>query len=192
MLFFMSAAANLENIKVLFLDADGVWFSGEETRGELPSGETLILKTRHFHDAQGLSFIRALGIRIVFVSGEGEPLQSIVEKINTLPSVLNGEWKAVEVFTDINKKGGKVEVIEAWLQKNGYVWEECAYIGDDRNDVEPMSRVGLAVCPSDARRTVKPLAHIVLHTAGGKGAVREFAEMLLDARGVDEKTLPPA
>lgn len=182
----------LKTAKVLLLDADGVWFTGDEIRGTLSSGESIVFKSRHFHDAQGLSFLRGIGMRVVFVSGEGEPLQSIVKKINELPSVRSGAWAPVEIFTGKLKLGDKVSTIEAWLTENGFTWSDCMYVGDDRNDVEPMKKVGLAVCPGDARRLVKPLAHLVLKAGGGKGAIRELAEMILDARGIDESTLPPA
>ena len=72
--------ALLKSFKGLILDADGVWFTGHEYRMTLPSGEVVIMKKRHFHDGQGLSFLRALGIKVVFATGEGEPLQSIVQK----------------------------------------------------------------------------------------------------------------
>ncbi len=182
----------LKTFKGLMLDADGVWFTGEEHRYVLPDGSVVIGKTRHFHDAQGLSFLRALGLRIVFATGEGQPLNSIVEKINDIPSARSGDWHPVEIFTGEIKKGGKVASLEAWLAKYGLTWEECVYIGDDRTDLEAMKKAGLKVVPGNARRVVTQMADIVLSAAGGEGAVREFAEMVLDARGIDEATLPTA
>lgn len=182
----------LRSFKGLILDADGVWFSGHEYRTVLPNGEVTIMKKRHFHDAQGLSFLRALGIKVVFATGEGEPLQSIVEKINTLPSALSGGWAPVDLFMGELKKGGKVASLEAWMQKQSLSWEQCAYIGDDRTDLEAMQKAGLKVAPANAQRLIKKIADINLQRAGGEGAVREFAEMVLDARGIDEATLPAA
>ncbi len=182
----------LKSFKGLMLDADGVWFTGEEHRFTMPGGVVAIGKTRHFHDGQGLSFLRALGIKVVFATGEGEPLGSIVNKINNIPSVASGEWAPVDLFTGELKKGGKVASLETWMHKRGLTWGQCAYIGDDRTDLEAMQKVGLAVAPANARRLIKKIADIVLKAEGGKGAVREFAEMVLDARGIDEATLPAA
>ena len=78
------------------------------------------------------------------------------------------------------------------MQKHGLSWEECAFIGDDRTDLEAMQKAGLKVAPGDARRLITKIADIHLHAAGGEGAVREFAEMVLDARGIDEATFPAA
>jgi 3-deoxy-D-manno-octulosonate 8-phosphate phosphatase (KDO 8-P phosphatase) len=90
------------------------------------------------------------------------------------------------------KKGGKVESLEAWFAANGLTWEECVYIGDDRTDLEAMQLAGLKVAPANARRLITKIADVVLTKNGGEGAVREFAEMVLDARGVDEATLSAA
>jgi 3-deoxy-D-manno-octulosonate 8-phosphate phosphatase (KDO 8-P phosphatase) len=182
----------LKNFKGLILDADGVWFDGYESRSVMPDKSVVITKRRHFHDAQGLSFLRGLGIKVVFATGEGEPLQSIVEKINDLPSVKSGEWAPVSLFMGELKKGGKVESLEAWFAANGLTWEECVYIGDDRTDLEAMQLAGLKVAPANARRLITKIADVVLTKNGGEGAVREFAEMVLDARGVDEATLSAA
>ena len=182
----------LRSFKGLILDADGVWFTGHEHRIALPSGEVAILKTRHHQDGQGLSFLRALGIKVVFATGEGQPLDSIVEKLNSLPSVQSGAWASVGLFTGELKKGGKTASVEAWLSKERLSWDECVYIGDDRTDLEAMQKAGLKVAPADARRVITKIADIVLASKGGEGCVREFAEMVLDARGIDEATLPAA
>jgi 3-deoxy-D-manno-octulosonate 8-phosphate phosphatase (KDO 8-P phosphatase) len=182
----------LASYKGLMLDADGVFFTGEEHRATLPDGSVSITKTRHFHDGQGISFLRTLGIRIVFATGEGEPLSGIVQKLNELPSVVSGEWAPIELFTGELKKGGKVASLEAWLTKHALTWEDCAYIGDDRTDLEAMEKAGLTVAPANARRFVLDSVDIVTKAKGGEGAIREFAEMTLDARGIDETTLPAA
>lgn len=187
----MDTQDKLRTIKGVILDADGVWFSGHEYRVVI-DGKASIMKSRHFHDAQGLSFLRGLGLKIVFATGEGEPLQSIVHKINDLPSVRDGSWPPVSLFTGELNKGGKVASLEAWLAQEGLVWNDCAYLGDDRTDWEAMQRAGLKVAPSNGRRFIKKIADITLKAAGGEGCVREFAEMVLDARGIDETTLPTA
>jgi len=182
----------LQNFKGLILDADGVWFSGSENRLVMPSGEVVIMKERDLQDGQGLSFLRAIGIKVVFASGEEEPLESTVEKINALPSVKSGDWEPVTLFTKEFNKGGKVASIEAWMKTQKLLWEECAYVGDDRTDLEAMSLVGLKVAPQNATRLIKKIADIELSKNGGGGAVREFSELVLDARGIDEATLPSA
>ncbi len=182
----------LKNFKGLILDGDGVLFTGQESRSVLPSGEVVVTKTRHLHDGQGLSFLRALDISVVFATGENAVIKSIVEKINNLSSVKSGNWKEVEFFTDQLEAGGKVAALELWQKKYNLTWSDCAYIGDDRTDFEAMSLAGLKVVPNNARRIVKNIADVILSSEGGNGAIREFAEMTLDARGIDETSLPTA
>jgi 3-deoxy-D-manno-octulosonate 8-phosphate phosphatase KdsC-like HAD superfamily phosphatase len=182
----------LKSIKALILDGDGVWFTGQEFRAVLPSGEAIVMKPRHHHDGQGVSFLRALGLKILFATAEGQPMGSVVEKLNKLPSVTSGAWAPVSVLMDLKEQGTKVDAIEAWLTEQGLTWSDCAYIGDDRTDLESMRLAGVTAVPANGQRLIKKIAHIQLTKDGGQGAIREFAEMVLDARGVDEATLPAA
>ena len=62
-------------------------------------------------------------------------------------------------------------------------FDKVAFVGDDLLDIPAMERVGLAVAVADAAVEVKKIAHLVLDTPGGKGAVRELAEKILKANG---------
>jgi 3-deoxy-D-manno-octulosonate 8-phosphate phosphatase (KDO 8-P phosphatase) len=191
----VSIAEQLQSIRGVVLDADGVFFDGRETRSE--TGH--VTKTRDYRDGQGLSFLRGMGIRIMFATGEGEPLESIVRKLNTLPSARKepneaGYWPPVSVRA--NLKQGKGEAIATWMESYGLRWPNVAYIGDDRTDCEAMAIArmhgGLVVVPADAQRVVRKYAHVTLTKNGGAGAIREFAEMVCDARGIDEEGLATA
>jgi len=61
---------------------------------------------------------------------------------------------------------------------------EVAHIGDDFPDLAIMQRVALPVAVGNAVPEVKAIARVQLARSGGRGAVREFVEMLLRARGV--------
>ncbi|OGG50607.1 hypothetical protein A2704_05055 [Candidatus Kaiserbacteria bacterium RIFCSPHIGHO2_01_FULL_54_36b] len=180
----------LRTFKGLILDGDGVWFTGDEFRATLQSGEVVIMKQRCYPDGQGLSFLRAIGVSVLFATAEKQPLESIVERLNGLPSVQSGAWRPIAARTGLRTGSGKVPAVEEWLTEQSLTWQDCAYIGDDRNDIECMQKAGLAVTPSDGQRVAKKVAHLVLSKPGGSGAIREFAEMVLDARDVDERTLP--
>jgi 3-deoxy-D-manno-octulosonate 8-phosphate phosphatase (KDO 8-P phosphatase) len=182
----------LKTIRGLILDGDGVFFTGQEVRSVMPDGSVIVGKERSLRDGQGISFLRALGFKVVFATGEGEPLSTIVKKLNELPSAVSGAWAPVQCLTNLSGKTGKVEALEAWLTDAGLTWEECAYIGDDRTDLEALTHAGLKVVPANAHRVVRTIADLELKAMGGDGAIREFAEMVLDARGIDEATLPAA
>ena len=67
--------------------------------------------------------------------------------------------------------------------------EACAYMGDDLNDLGPMSRVGLSACPADAVPEVRQQVHFVARRPGGHGAARELVELCLKASGRWEDVL---
>jgi len=55
-----------------------------------------------------------------------------------------------------------------------------AYIGDDINCYELLSKVGLAACPSDAVDEIKAIPNIfVMNNRGGNGVVRELIDCYL-------------
>jgi YrbI family 3-deoxy-D-manno-octulosonate 8-phosphate phosphatase len=60
---------------------------------------------------------------------------------------------------------------------------ECAFVGDDLNDLAVRPVVGLLICPADAVLPLRDRADWVLDRKGGDGAVRRLAEAILQARG---------
>lgn len=70
----------------------------------------------------------------------------------------------------------KVEVLQQWLTELNLSPNEVAYLGDDNNDQEVMEMVGVSVCPADASKRIKSIAHIVLSNKGGDACLREFIE----------------
>jgi 3-deoxy-D-manno-octulosonate 8-phosphate phosphatase (KDO 8-P phosphatase) len=56
-------------------------------------------------------------------------------------------------------------------------------MGDDLVDLPVMVRVGFSAAPADAHPVVRERVHYVAGARGGRGAVREVAEMILQAQG---------
>ena len=56
-------------------------------------------------------------------------------------------------------------------------------MGDDLLDIGVFRRAGLAGAPADAAEEVRAAAHWVSASGGGRGAVREFIELVLRAQG---------
>ena len=74
-------------------------------------------------------------------------------------------------------------ILRDWLAKIGVDASQAAYMGNDVNDVECLRHCGLAVVPSDSHATAIAVADLVLTKPGGRGAIREFADALIAARG---------
>ncbi|MBI2098124.1 MAG: hypothetical protein HYT49_00465 [Candidatus Wildermuthbacteria bacterium] len=186
-------------IDAVVFDVDGVLFPTEVTEGFYDAaGNPVRIKTRSYTDGQGVSLLRAIGIRVAFVTNEKDDharaVAGVVEKWNTLPSsektIGDGGWPKVSLYTGM---GGdkKVVAAELFLQEFGGSFERCAMMGDDLVDVPLLRRVALRAAPAQAEKVVRDLCHFVAERAGGKGAIRDFANFVLEARGIDPTALPP-
>jgi 3-deoxy-D-manno-octulosonate 8-phosphate phosphatase (KDO 8-P phosphatase) len=64
----------------------------------------------------------------------------------------------------------------------GLELDECAYVGDDLVDGPAVLTAGLGIAVANANRDLRGAADFVTSAAGGDGAVREIAELILAAR----------
>lgn len=176
----------LKKIKAVIFDGDGVLFSGrvliDPEKGE-------VLKERSHIDGQGISLIRGVGIKVAFVSGEKTGfVEKIGEKLNSLPSVLSGKWQKVGIFTGF-QGDKKIEAVESWLKESGIDWQECAAMGDDLSDFKILEKVGVSAAPAQAEKVIKDIADFIAPREGGYGAIRDFCDVILEAKNIDSKTL---
>lgn len=176
----------IKKIKAVVFDGDGVFFLGrvfiDPEKGE-------VLKERSHIDGQGISLLRAIGIKIALVSGEKTGfIEKIGEKLNSLPSVKEGKWSPMGVFTGF-QSSQKIEIIDGWLKEVGAEWEECAAMGDDLADYQLLRKVGFAVAPGQAETIIKKIVHYVTPREGGNGAIRDFCNLILEVKKIDPKSL---
>ena len=73
----------------------------------------------------------------------------------------------------------KIEILDNWMKELKINYNEIAYIGDDLNDREIISRVGFSACPSNAVEDIKHISDYICKNKSGDGAVREFSELLI-------------
>jgi len=79
--------------------------------------------------------------------------------------------------------GYKIAAFTTILERHGIEPRECAFVGDDFPDLAVLRIVGLPVAVSNAVAEVAVECRVHLDSDGGRGAVREFSERLLKARG---------
>ncbi len=175
-----------KKIKAVVLDGDGTFFTGRVLI-DPKNGETL--KERSHIDGQGISLLRSVGIKIALISGEKTGFLEVVgKKLNSLPSVVSGAWPPIAIFTG-PQGSEKVQSIEIWLAESKIDWSECAYMGDDLADYEILKKSGLACAPAQAEEIIKKIVHFVSNRNGGDGAIRDMANMILEAKGINPLTL---
>ena len=75
----------------------------------------------------------------------------------------------------LSEKFGKLASVLEICEKEGISLNEVAYIGDDINCFELLSKVGLAACPANAIDAVKNIPGIIrMNKKGGEGCVRDI------------------
>ena len=147
------------------MDIDGVLTDGTVTWTS-DGGES---KTYSFEDIMGLSRARAAGIVLALISGEDGPL---VERLG----------KKIEAAFVAGGCKDKARALQEFSISSGTPIERTAYIGDDVNDLGALAIAGVSAAPATAQPVVKDSVALVLEKAGGRGAVRQFVEMLLETR----------
>jgi 3-deoxy-D-manno-octulosonate 8-phosphate phosphatase (KDO 8-P phosphatase) len=180
-----------KNIKLVALDSLGVLFSEAVmvTPESLttPAGEHV--RMRSHIDGQGISYLRAAGFLVCFISSEKAGfIEALGEKLNNLPSVKNGTWKPLGVFAGDAGKD-KVATLTKWAEENGATLGEVAYMGDDIGDLTVFKVVGFKAAPAQAEEPVKAAADFVAKRRGGDGAIRDLANVLMEAQGIDPEQL---
>lgn len=157
-------------IKLLLMDVDGVLTDGRLINVPAPDGSMFETKAFDSQDGIALQWLSWHGIATGVISGRISPATAERARQVKMTYVYQGHIEKIPILQDI-------------LTKSGIAPEETAYAGDDLTDVVVMRRVGLAIATANARPEVKRAAHFVTAARGGQGAVREIAELLLEARG---------
>ena len=148
--------------KLILSDIDGVWTDG----GMYYSSKLEELKKFNTYDSAGILLCHALNIPVGIITGE----DSII--------VENRARKLNIDFCFIGIKD-KLKVANEIAIKLKITLKECAYIGDDLNDIELLCSVGFAGVVNSAPSYMKEFAHYVTKKNGGEGAFREFVEYIL-------------
>ena len=72
----------------------------------------------------------------------------------------------------------KQVVLMEWMKERNIDLSCVVYVGNDVNDLACLQAVGCGVAVNDADPRVKSVAQIVLSNSGGRGAIREIAELI--------------
>ena len=154
-------------IKAAIFDVDGVLTDG--TIWITEAGETL--KNFNVLDGQGLLMLRKGGITPIVITGRDSA--AVRRRVSDL-----GLAHAAFGASD------KVAVADAILQQLGVDWGDVAVIGDDWPDLPLFANAGFACAPANAHAEALVAAHHVTTREGGRGAAREFCDLLLMANGL--------
>ena len=161
----------VKNIKGIISDVDGVLTSGEV----IMDGEGNEYKIFNVRDGNGIKIWQLAGYKFAFLSGR-----------DSKPVDVRGKELGIEVIQGTHCK---TESGEKLLKLWGLKWDEIAYIGDDIVDIPIMRKVGFPVAVGDAVAEVKEIALYTTLAPGGRGAVREVVEYILEVREEWERVI---
>jgi 3-deoxy-D-manno-octulosonate 8-phosphate phosphatase (KDO 8-P phosphatase) len=152
-------------IKLLILDCDGVLTDGRIIM--LPDGDET--KAFDVKDGHAMVMAQGAGLKIAIISGR----QS---------SVVRARAKELGVAHLFEMAWVKTEPYEKILAEEELTDEAVCYVGDDVVDIPLLRRAGLAVAVADAVEETKQHSHVVTTCRGGRGAVREVIQLILNAQ----------
>jgi 3-deoxy-D-manno-octulosonate 8-phosphate phosphatase (KDO 8-P phosphatase) len=152
-------------VRLAIFDVDGVMTDGTLYIG--PDGESF--KAFNILDGHGVKMLQAAGIAVAIISGRSSPAVEHRARELGIAHVSQGV-------------GDKVAELDRLAAKLGVPHEACSFMGDDVPDLAAMQRCGFAVAVANAVEAVRERAHYVTRAHGGRGAVREFCELVLEAR----------
>ncbi len=157
--------AKAKKIQLLLLDVDGVLTDGRiiiDERG---------VETKQFHvrDGQGIALLLRSGIEVGFITSRTSASVRHRAKELGVRLVRQGVQDKLRAYNEIKRARGLKDA-------------QIAYVGDDLVDLAILRQTGLAVCVADSSRELVTNVDLVTAARGGRGAVRETADLLLHAQ----------
>ena len=153
----------MKDIKLVAMDCNGILTDG--SMYYLENG--LQMKRFHVLDDMGFVLLKRHGILTAIISGEENAL---IAK------------RAEELQADylVMGESDKLEALRAICKEREIEFTECAYIGDDVNDLPAMRACGLSFAPPNAHPVVRNSGAYVTAATGGNGCFREVADQILE------------
>jgi 3-deoxy-D-manno-octulosonate 8-phosphate phosphatase (KDO 8-P phosphatase) len=162
-----AAIEKAKKVKFVILDIHGVltdnilYYTDDGKKSECFS----------LHDRLGCMALIEAGIGLSFLTSKITRTDEQVGKIYNVPP---------EKLWGTSAKIGKLDEFE---KESGLKDQDFCYVGDEMIDLGIMKRVGFSVAPADASIEAKEVADYITKAGGGKGVVREVAELILKAQG---------
>lgn len=161
-------------IRLLVLDVDGVLTDGRLYFSE--NGDEL--KTFDTQDGHGIKMLQQAGIPCAIITGRNTKL---VER----------RARNLGIAHLLQSREDKLVALRELIGPLGIALNEVAYAGDDWPDLPAIRAAGLGIAVANAHDVLYEHADYVTSLSGGRGAVREICDLLLQAQGLFEAALAP-
>jgi 3-deoxy-D-manno-octulosonate 8-phosphate phosphatase (KDO 8-P phosphatase) len=161
----MTVPERVADIRLLLFDVDGVLTDGVV----IMHADGSEAKGFHIRDGAAMVWAQRAGLTVGLLSARSSGATTHRAAQLAIRLVVQGATS-------------KLAAYERILRDTGLPESAVAYMGDDLLDLPVLTRVGLAAAPADAAAEVRSRVHWVSTCGGGRGAVREFIEMVLRAQ----------
>lgn len=152
-------------VRALVMDFDGV-FTDNRVIIDGDGRETVICDRG---DGLGLARLRESGLPMLVLSTEKNPIvQARCTKLG-IPCQ--------------HGLDDKLAALDDWLVMNHLPRAGVVYVGNDVNDLPCLTAVGCGVVVADAHPAVLGAARLQLSSSGGRGALREITDLILEQTG---------
>lgn len=156
----------VKKIKVVAFDVDGVLTDGSLTFDE----NGLEYKTFNAKDGQGIVMLNKTGFITAIITA----------RIN---GTVRHRFENLGMTRLFEGCKNKLLALDELCEEFNVTYDEVAYMGDDLPDICVLERVAFSACPADAVSEVKSVVSAVCKNNGGRGAVREFCDYILEQQG---------
>jgi 3-deoxy-D-manno-octulosonate 8-phosphate phosphatase (KDO 8-P phosphatase) len=117
-------------------------------------------------DGHGMRKAIASGLRVAWISGRTSPATARRARELGVQACLQG----------VRDKLARYEML---CRRWHVAPSDTAAIGDDEPDAPMLEAAGFSACPADATPAARRAAKVRLKNPGGRGAAREFIELVL-------------
>jgi len=160
------------NIELVVFDVDGVFTDGTISINHL--GEET--KSFNVRDGHGVRMLIHYGIDVAVISGRESKAVNVRMNELGINTIMQGHIDKCSALNDL-------------ITDKNLLNTHVAFVGDDIIDVPAMQVAGLSFAVADAHPWVIKHADHTTQALGGRGAVREVCELIMDAKGLLEKAL---
>jgi N-acylneuraminate cytidylyltransferase len=150
-----------DTVKLVVFDFDGVMTDNRVWVDE--TGLERIAANRS--DSYGIRHLKMAGVEALVLSMETNPV--VAARCRKMK---------IEAMQGIQDKGPALVNL---MKDRGLEPSEVIYVGNDTNDLDCFASAGYSVAPADSHPEVLRKADLVLKNTGGRGAVRELCDLIL-------------
>lgn len=161
-------------IRLAIFDVDGVLTDGSLYLGD--NGQEY--KAFHSRDGHGMVMLRQTGVELAVITGRSSEVVRLRMEGLGVSHVYQGRREKLPAYR---------ELLDTLRLDDAQV----AYMGDDVVDLPILERVGLAVAVADAHPLVRRCAHWCTQAPGGRGAVRELCDLVMEVQGTLSQVVGP-